>query len=149
MLAHHLRRWVNIKPSLVQRLRGGSPEYIVSLRVSVYLFGTCEPKWGTKPRFPTFQTTSFNCTRIPARWQSKFVKKMMFCGIIYGIRRSLNGLCSITQVKQRRARFIIGWETAWDCQVLYALVGLREPRIPSGETPKNPQHGVLGTYIRP
>ena len=34
MLAHHLRRWVNIKLSLVQRLRGGSPEYIVSLRVS-------------------------------------------------------------------------------------------------------------------
>ena len=47
---------------------------------------------------------------------------------IYGIRRSLNGLCSITEVKQRRARFIIGWVTACDCQVLYTLLGLREPR---------------------
>ena len=28
-------------------------------------------------------------------------------GVRYGIRRSLNGLCSITEVKQRRARFIL------------------------------------------
>ena len=41
--------------------------------------------------------------------------------IIYGIRRSLIGDGSITEVKQRRARFLIGWVTAWDCQVLYTL----------------------------
>ena len=50
------------------------------------------------------------------------------CNItLYGIRRSLNGLCSITEVKQRRARFIIGW-------VLYTLVGLREPRKSDGSS---------------
>ena len=32
---------------------------------------------------------------------------------IYGIRRSLIVIGSITGVKQRRARFIIGWVTAW------------------------------------
>ena len=32
---------------------------------------------------------------------------------IYGIRRSLSVIGSITEVKQRRARFIIGWVTAW------------------------------------
>ena len=52
----------------------------------------------------------------------------------YGIRCSLNGLSSITEVKQRRARFIIGWVTAWDCQVLYALVGLRKPRKSDGSS---------------
>ena len=52
----------------------------------------------------------------------------------YGIRRSLNGFCSITEVKQRRARFIIGWVTAWDCQVLYTLVGLGEPRKLDGSS---------------
>ena len=46
----------------------------------------------------------------------------------YGIRRYLIGVGSITEVKQRRARLIIGWVTAWDCQLLYTLVGLREPR---------------------
>ena len=40
---------------------------------------------------------------------------------IYGIRRSLIGVGSITEVKQRRTRFIIRWLTAWDCQVLYSL----------------------------
>ena len=39
--------------------------------------------------------------------------------LIYGIRRQLIGVGSITEVKQRRTRFIIGWVTAWDCQVLY------------------------------
>ena len=39
---------------------------------------------------------------------------------------------TITEVKQRRARFIIGWVTAWDCQVLYTLVGLWEPRKSDG-----------------
>ena len=39
----------------------------------------------------------------------------------YGIRRCLIGVGSITEVKQRRARFIIGWVTAWDCQVPYTL----------------------------
>ena len=53
---------------------------------------------------------------------------------LYRIRRSLNGLCSITEAKQRRARFIIGWVTAWDCQVLYTLVGLREPRKSDGSS---------------
>ena len=33
--------------------------------------------------------------------------------IIYGIRRSLSVIGSITEVKQRRARFTIGWVTAW------------------------------------
>ena len=32
---------------------------------------------------------------------------------IYGIRRSLIVIGSITEVKRRRARFIIGWVTAW------------------------------------
>ena len=54
--------------------------------------------------------------------------------LIYGIRRSLNGSCSITEVKQRRARLIIGWVTAWDCQVLYTRVGLREPRKSDGSS---------------
>ena len=48
---------------------------------------------------------------------------------IYGIQRQLIGVGSITEVKQRRARFIIGWATACgirkvchrDCQVLYRL----------------------------
>ena len=39
----------------------------------------------------------------------------------YGIRRSLIDICSITEVKRRRARFISGWVTAWDCQVPYTL----------------------------
>ena len=41
--------------------------------------------------------------------------------LIYRIRRCLIGVGSITEVKQRRARFIIGWVTAWDCQVPYTL----------------------------
>ena len=53
---------------------------------------------------------------------------------LYGIRRSLIVIGSITEVKQRRARFIIGWVTAWDCQVLYTLVGLREPRKSDGSS---------------
>ena len=40
---------------------------------------------------------------------------------IYGIRHKLIGVGSITEVKQRRARSIIGWVTAWDYQVLYTL----------------------------
>ena len=56
------------------------------------------------------------------------------CPLMYGIRRSLIGVCSITEVKQRRARFIIGWVTAWDCQVLYTLVGLRELRESDGSS---------------
>ena len=51
--------------------------------------------------------------------------------IIYGIRRSLIVVGSITEVKQR---FVIGWVTAWDCQVLYTLVGLREPRKSDGSS---------------
>ena len=34
-------------------------------------------------------------------------------GLIYGIRRSLIVIGSITEVKQSRARLIIGWVTAW------------------------------------
>ena len=41
-----------------------------------------------------------------------------FVSHIYGIRRSLSDVSSITEVKRRRARLIIGWVTAWDCQVL-------------------------------
>ena len=60
----------------------------------------------------------------------------------YGIRRSLIGVGSITEVKERCARFIIGWVTAWDCQVLYTLghvqrcrvVGRREPRKSDGSS---------------
>ena len=37
------------------------------------------------------------------------------------IRRCLIGVRSIIEVKQRRARLIIGWVTAWDCQVPYTL----------------------------
>ena len=51
-----------------------------------------------------------------------------------GIRRSLIVVGSITEVNQRRARFIIGWVTAWDCQVLYTLVGLRKPRKSDGSS---------------
>ena len=40
---------------------------------------------------------------------------------LYEIRRCLIGVGSITEVKQRRARFIIEWVTAWDCQVPYIL----------------------------
>ena len=40
---------------------------------------------------------------------------------IYRIRRCLIGVGSITEVKQRRARLIIGWVTAWDYQVSYTL----------------------------
>ena len=38
-----------------------------------------------------------------------------------GIRRWLIGVGSNTEVKQRRARFIIGWVTGWECQVPYTL----------------------------
>ena len=46
---------------------------------------------------------------------------LMLIKDVYGIRHSLIGVGSITEVKQRRARFIIGWVAAWDCQVLYTL----------------------------
>ena len=36
--------------------------------------------------------------------------------IVYGIRGCLIGVSLVTEVKQRRARFIIGWVIAWDCQ---------------------------------
>ena len=60
----------------------------------------------------------------------------------YGIRRCLIGVGLITEVKQRRARLIIGWLTAWDCQVLghqdivqrCRVVGLREPRKSDGSS---------------
>ena len=55
-------------------------------------------------------------------------------GVLYGIRRSLIVIGSITEVKQRRARSIIGWVSAWDCQVLYTPVGLREPRKSDGSS---------------
>ena len=56
--------------------------------------------------------------------------------ILYGIRRLLtvSGVGSITVVKRRSAQFIIIWLTAWDCQVLYTLVGLREPRKSDGSS---------------
>ena len=40
---------------------------------------------------------------------------------IYGIRRQLIGVGSITEVKQSRARLIIGWVTAWDHHLLHTL----------------------------
>ena len=52
----------------------------------------------------------------------------------YYIRNTAFAHRSITEVKQRRARFIIGWVTAWDCQVPYILVGLREPRKSDGSS---------------
>ena len=44
----------------------------------------------------------------------------MVCVTEYGVSLSV---LAITEVKQRRARSIIEWMTAWDCQyqVLYAL----------------------------
>ena len=63
---------------------------------------------------------------------------------LYGIRRCLIGVGSITEVRQRRTRLIIGWVTAWDCQVPYTLghraamscrvVGLREPSKSDGSS---------------
>ena len=47
------------------------------------------------------------------------LKKYNQC--VYGIRRCLIGVGLITEVKQRRARFIIGWVTVRDCQVPYTL----------------------------
>ena len=67
-------------------------------------------------------------------------KKMRFLCIwtikyyLYGIRRSLIVVGSIIEVKQRRARFLIRWVTAWDCQVLYTVVALREPRKSDGSS---------------
>ena len=61
----------------------------------------------------------------------------------HGIRRCLIGVGSITEAKQRRARFIIGWVTAWDrCRVPYtprhsaamSCRGLREPRKSDGSS---------------
>ena len=76
------------------------------------------------------------------KWRKRF-PSIWNRDIIYGIRRCLIGVGSITEVKQRRARFIIGWVTAWDCQVPYTLqdivqrcrvVGLREPRKSDGSS---------------
>ena len=44
---------------------------------------------------------------------------------LYVIRRSLI-VGSITEVKQRRARFIIGWVTAWDCQDVNQMARLTD-----------------------
>ena len=41
--------------------------------------------------------------------------------IVYRIRHQLIGVGLITEAKQRQARTIIGWVTAWDYQVLYTL----------------------------
>ena len=41
--------------------------------------------------------------------------------LIYGIQRYLIGVDSITEVKQRRARSIIGWVIALFYQMLYTL----------------------------
>ena len=41
--------------------------------------------------------------------------------VVHEIRRCLIGVGLITEVKQRRARLVIRWVTAWDCQVPYAL----------------------------
>ena len=65
---------------------------------------------------------------------------------IYGIRRSLIVIGFITGVKQRRARLIIGWVTAWDFQVLYTLVRLREPRKSDG-SPDWPRVGRKRTSM--
>ena len=61
----------------------------------------------------------------------------MPCHGIIKIRRYLIGVGSITEVKQRRARFIIGWVTTLDFQVQYArcrVVGIREPRKSDGSS---------------
>ena len=47
--------------------------------------------------------------------------KSLKLSYIHGIRRCLIGVGSITEVKRRRAQFIIGWVAAWDCQVPYTL----------------------------
>ena len=54
-------------------------------------------------------------------YQLKIQLSLMRWLTLYGIRRSLIDICSITEVKRRRARFISGWVTAWDCQVPYTL----------------------------
>ena len=43
----------------------------------------------------------------------------LWSGLHHNIRNTgaLIDICSITEVKQSRARFISGWVTAWDCQV--------------------------------
>ena len=66
--------------------------------------------------------------------KSQYMLTLKWSDSIYGIRRSLIVIGSITEVKQRRARFIIGWVTACDCQVLYTLVWLREPRKSDGSS---------------
>ena len=62
---------------------------------------------------------------------------MLSMTIVYRIRHQLIGVGSIFEAKQRQARTIIGWVTAWDYQVLYTLGhtcsdvvswGSREPR---------------------
>ena len=72
-------------------------------------------------------TTQLSCINLYNRVQiasTNWLKGIFqrCCGLIqHGIRRCLIGVGSITEVKQRRARFIIGWVTAWDCQVPYTL----------------------------
>ena len=45
--------------------------------------------------------------------QNNLVTDVCYIPIIYGIQRSLIVIGSITEVRRRRARFIIGWVTAW------------------------------------
>ena len=79
-------------------------------------------------------------------WEGTYIVKTTFNRFmtwsIYGIRRQLIDVGSITEVEQRRAQFIIGWVTAWGirkvrhraCQVMYTLVGLGEPRKSDGSS---------------
>ena len=79
-------------------------------------------------------------------WEGTYIVRTTFNRFmtwsIYGIRRQLIDVGSITEVEQRRAQFIIGWVTAWGirkvrhraCQVLYTLVGLGEPRKSDGSS---------------
>ena len=50
-------------------------------------------------------------------WEGTYIVRPTFNRFmtwsIYGIRRQLIGVGFITEVRQRRARFIIGWVTAW------------------------------------
>ena len=61
----------------------------------------------------------------------------------HGIWRWPIGVGSITEVKQCRARFIIGWVTPGTARCLMRVVGLRAP-----ETSENTQCGVLGMHRR-
>ena len=131
------RCWINVAPP--------SATLIQPLSEILDIYCNCDVILGTQTSTLS-NNVKFNGNSYP-RHKRRYmaltfrnVKFILKLEILYlpppaeGIRRSLIGVCSITEVKQRRALLIIGWVTAWDCQVLYALVGLREPRKSDGSS---------------